>query len=309
MNPAKQRLKAVLSIRSTMLEAARDWLNKRGFIEVQGPILLPGHGEKPNHFKVDFFGRTAYLSGGLNPYSDTFLEMFDKIYTIAPTFRAEPLKTKRHLAEFWRIEALSLCSFEDILGIQEQLLTHIASILVKDKIKELSELNSPVESLRQIKFPFPRLTYEDAVEKLQKNGVKIFWGQTIDRKMEIKLANLFTQPFFITEFPVNGETLFHKPVPHRGELTLSADLFAPDGYGEIGGGSELLTKKKLINDRLDELGVESTERQWYFNLKKFKPQNQSVFALGIERILHWICRSKDIADTIAFPRKYDEIFY
>jgi asparaginyl-tRNA synthetase len=232
--------------------------------------------------------------------------MFNKIYTISPAFRAEPIKTKRHLAEFWRIEAFSQCRFEDILDVQEQMLTHIVSVLLKNNIKELTELKSPIESLKHIKLHFPRLTYEEAIEKLQKNGAKIFWGQALDRKMEIKLSGLFSQPFFITEFPVNDENLLHKPVPHKSELALSADLFAPAGYGEIGGCSELIMKKKLANARLDELGIDSAERQWYLSLKKFKPIHQSVFALGIERFLQWICNSPDISETIAFPRKYGE---
>jgi asparaginyl-tRNA synthetase len=294
MTAKRQRLKAVLSIRSKTLESARDWLNTRGFTEIQGPMLLPGN------------GKTAYLSGGLNPYSDTFLEIFDKVYTVAPAFRAEPLKTKRHLVEFWRIEALSQCGFEEILEIQEHLLTHVVSVLVKDRIEELTELGSPVDSLKKIKTPYPRLTYENAIEKLQKNGVKVFWGQTLDRKMEIELAKMFSQPFFITEFPVNGETLFHKPVPHKSELTLSADLLAPDGYGEIVGSGELITEKKLITARLNELGIESAERQWYLGLKRFKPSHQSFFGVGVERVLQWICTSKDISETIAFPRKYGE---
>lgn len=303
MKATEKRLKAVLTVRAKALEYTRDWLNQRGFTEIQGPILLPANGEKPNHFKVNYFGENAYLSGGLQPYSDTFLKMFNKFYTITPTFRAEPIRSKRHLAEYWRIEVVSKCHFEDILSTQEQMLTHIVSTFVKNCSEELTLLNRDIESLKQLKQPFPRLTYDNAVERLQKNGTKIFWGQPLDRQMEIELTKMFSQPFFITQFPMNGETSFHKSVPHKNELTLSADLFAPDGYGEIGGCSELITQKKLLRERLAELEIELADQQWFLDLK-FNVRPQSILAIGVERLLQWLCSRDKISEVIAFPRAF-----
>jgi asparaginyl-tRNA synthetase len=300
---AKPRLKAVLTIRSKLFEYTRDWLNKQGFTEIQGPIFLPGGAEKPNHFKVDFFGKTAYLSGGLNPYSDSFLELFNKIYTIAPTFRAEQIESKRHLAEYWRIEAVSKCHFEDMLGIHEQMLTDVIHTLVKACSKEFTQLNIDTVRLKQVKKPFPRLTYEEAIEKLQNKGFKIFWGQPVDRKREITLTQMFNQPFFITQFPVSGETLFHKSVPHRSELTLSAELFAPHGFGEISGCNELITQKKLLKERLRTLEIEPAEQKWFLDLKS-NVGPQSVCVIGVERLLQWLCNCKSISDVIAFPRVF-----
>ena len=300
---AKQRLKAVLTIRSKLLEYTRDWLNKQGFTEIQGPILLPGNAEKPNHFKVDFFDKTAYLSGGLNPYSDSFLDLFNKIYTIAPTFRSEPVKTTRHLAEYWRIEVVSKCHFEAMLEIQEQMLTNIILALVAACSKEFTFLKLDLERLKRIKTPFPRLTYENAIEKLEKKEIKIFWGEPLDRKREIMLTQMFNQPFFITHFPMSGETLFHKSVSHKSELTLSADLFAPDGFGEIGGCNELLTQKKLLKERLRTLEIEPAEQKWFLDLKS-NVGPQSVCVIGVERLLQWLCNSKNIRDVIAFPRVF-----
>ncbi len=305
MTARRQRLKATLTIRAKVLESARKSLNQQGFTEIQGPILLPAYGEKPNHFKVDYYGKNAYLSGGLQPYSDTFLKTFDKFYTVAPAFRAEPTFSKRHLAEYWRIEAVSKCHFEDILSIQEQTLSYIIADLAKDNPEELKVLSTDIECLKQVKKPFPRLTYDMAIEKLQKKGKKVFWGQPIDRQMEIMLTRMFNQPFFITQFPMNGETLFHKPLPQKNELTFTADLFAPEGYGEIGGCSELITRKALLYKKLEELEIGTAEREWFLSLK-LNVGPQSVFALGVERLLQWLCHSDKISEVTAFPRAYGD---
>jgi asparaginyl-tRNA synthetase len=305
MKDTEQRLKTVLTIRAKVLEYTRDWLNKEGFIEVQGPVLFPAFEEKSNHFMVNYFKKSAYLSGGLTPYSDTFLSMFNKIFTIAPTFRAEPIKSTRHLAEYWRIEISSLCPFEDILSIQERLLSQIILSLLKNEVNELIKLSSPITSVDQIKVPFPRLTYEEAIEKLQRNGLKVFWGAPITREMEINLTKRFIQPFFVTNFPVGPETLFYKSVPHNHMFTLSADLLAPEAYGEIAACNELITKKALIDKRLTEIGVEMGARKWYLALKNGNLSPQCTISMGLERLLQWVCRTDNIKETTAFPRQFN----
>ena len=173
VNAINSHLKTVLTIRAKVLEYAREWLNEENFVEVQGPVLFPAFKETSNHFTVNYFGKPAYLSAGLTPYSDGFLQFFNRIYTIAPTFRAEPIKSRRHLAEYWRIHVFGTCNFEDMLTIQEKLLTHILQSLTKNCHKELTELHSPLTNLTQIKIPFPRITYDQAIETLQKDGLKI----------------------------------------------------------------------------------------------------------------------------------------
>jgi asparaginyl-tRNA synthetase len=304
VNATKPHLKTVLTIRAKVLEYTRDWLDKEGFVEMQGPVLFPAFSEKPTHFMVNYFGKRAFLSAGLAPYSDTLLSMFSRIYTVAPTFRAEQIKSKRHLAEYWRIEACCTCAFEYMLSIQEQLLTHILLSLASNCQKELAELNSPITGLVQIKTPFPRLTYDKAIEQLQKSGFKVAWGEPIAREMEAELANLYGQPFFVTHFPLNVETVLYRKLPDESLLTYSADLLAPQGYGEIGTCNELITQKALLNKRLTELGVEKEDKEWYLNTKKNNLSPQSMISIGVERLLQWVCRTDNISETIVVPRQY-----
>ncbi len=300
---SRQRLKNVLTVRSKILEYARDWLNKAGFVEVQGPVLFPAFGERPNHFSVKYFDKAAYLSGGLAPYSDAFLSMFDKIYTVAPTFRAEPIKSKRHLAEYWRIEVSRLCGFEEMLSVQEQLLAHILRSLTIACQKELTELKSPL-NLTKLETPFPRLTYDKAIEQLQKNNSKIQWGEPISKENEVVVTKLHEQPFFITHFPLNSETALYRTLTDENLLTLSADLLAPQGYGEIGACNELITQKALIRKRLTELGIETAEQEWYLKNRQNNLAPQSMIAIGLERLLQWVCNTNDITQTTAVPRQY-----
>jgi asparaginyl-tRNA synthetase len=304
MTDKRQRLKTVLTVRAKVLEYTRDWLEKEGFIEVQGPILFPAYEEKSNHFIVNFFDQKAYLSGGLPPYSDTFLSFFNRIFTIAPTFRAEQLRSKRHLAEYWRIEIIGLCGFEDILSSQERLLADVVSRLSRNELDGLIKLDSPLTTLNQLKTPFPRLTYEEAIEKLRRSGLKVFWGDPITREMEIKLTQMFVQPFFITGFPVGPETALYKSVPTNRMVTLSADLLAPESYGEIAACNELITKKTLIDKRLTEIGIEIEARKWYLHTKKGNLSPQSMITIGLERLLQWICRTDNINEATAFPRQF-----
>ncbi len=304
-----QQRKAVLKIRAKVLDAARTWLNQQGFVEVQGPVLLPAVGERPNSFKVNYFDQSAYLAGGLQPYSDIFLEMFEKAYTVAPTFRAERLKTKRHLAEYWRIEAnASGYNLEQIIRTQEEMVTHICHALSKEAAEELCMLRGSAESIAYVKAPFPKITYDEAIERLQRAGCHIHWGEPLSRKVEQQLSLMFDTPFFISEFPVNGETFLHKSHPEKPELSLCADLIAPEGYGEIAGAAEATTDKKILLKKLKELKIEPADHQWYMSLKRFGPTPQSGFALGIERLLQWICKLDNIKEATAFPRAYENIF-
>jgi len=304
-----QQCKAVLKVRATVLNAARSWLNAQEYIEVQGPIILPAVGKRPHNFMINYFDQSAYLSGGLQPYSDTLLEMFGKIFTIAPTFRAERLKTSRHLTEYWRIEVAALRqNFERIIRIQEELVAHLCSELAKNATEELSLLQRPVDDIKQVKTPFPRLTYDAAIEKLQSMDCKVNWGESLSWELESKLGSVYNQPFFVTEFPLNGETFFNKAHAHRGELTLSADLIAPEGYGEFAGAAETITDKRVLLKKLKEAGIEPRDRRWYLRLRRLDSAPQSGFALGVERLLQWICKLEHIKEATAFPRTYGCIY-
>lgn len=303
-----QRSKAILKIRAKMLDAARSWLNEQGFIEVQGPILLPAVEERPRSFQVNYFGKSAYLSGGLQPYSDVFTEMFEKVYTVAPTFRAEPLKSKRHLAEFWRIEvAASGIDLEHMLQLEEELVAHVCQEVSKDS-EELSSLCSSIENLNLVKVPFPRLTYNEAVERLQKSKHRIYWGEPLSWENEHSLSLMFDRPFFVTDFPVSNENFFNKSNPEQTDLSLCADLIAPEGYGEISSAGENITDKKELLKKLKEMQISQAERRWYLGLKRFGQAPKSGFAIGVERFLQWICKLENVGEATYFSRTYNQSY-
>ena len=305
---ASQRSKAILKIRAKTLNAARSWLNGQGFVEVQGPVLLPAVGDRPRNFQVNYFGKSAHLSGGFQPYSDVFMEMLEKVYTVAPTFRAEPLKTKRHLAEFWRIE-VAACGFDlnQILHLQEEMITHVCQELSKDA-RDLVFLRGSIENLNLVKAPFPRLTYDEAIERLQGTKQCIHWGQPLTHKDEHALSLMFDRPFFVTDFPVSNETYFHKSNPDKPELSLCADLLAPEGYGEISSAGETITDRKELLKKLKETQIEQADRRWYLSLKRFGCAPKSGFALGVERFLQWICMLEDVREATSFPRTYERSY-
>lgn len=304
-----QRNKAVLKIRASLLEASRTWLKKQGFVEVQGPVLLPAVGERPYGFHVNYFEKDAFLSGGLQPYSDIFVEMLGKVYTVAPTFRAEPLRDKRHLAEFWRVEvAASGLDLNGMIQVEEELIAYVCRALCQDVVDELGSLRGSISDLERVRTPFPKITYDEAVERLQGTGCSINWGEPLSWALEHKLSTMFDVPFFVNEFPVSGETFFHKPQIEKPELSLCADLLAPEGYGEIASGGEVLSDRKVLIEKLREMKIEPSDRRWYLSLKRFGCGPQSGFALGVERLLQWVCKLQDISEATVFPRTYDRIY-
>ena len=299
-----QKTRAILKIRATALAACRSWLNSQDFTEVQGPVLLPAVGERPRSFEVNYFGKKAFLSEGLQPYSDSFMEMFGQIYTVAPAFRAEPLKDNRHLAEFWRIEAATLNSdLPEIMCTLEGLVSNCCSVLVRDNAEELSQL-SRLEDLLLVKPPFSRITYDEAVELLRKSGCLINWGEPLSREFERKLSLMFVKPFFVREFPVGGENFLFKSSSERPELSLCADLLAPGGLGEIAGCGEAIMSKKDLVGKLKEMQVETADRRWFLGLRRFGDCPESGFSVGVERLVQWLCGLQNVGDAVAFPRVY-----
>jgi asparaginyl-tRNA synthetase len=303
-----EKNKAMMKIRAKLLDAARCWLNSHDYVEVHGPTLIPAVGDWPSSFEVKYFDKKAYLTQGLQPYANAFVASLGKVYTIAPTFRAEKLRTRRHLTEYWRIEVAQQCELDAIIVIQEELVAHICHRLSEEAKKTLRYFNRSAKDLADIRTPFPRLTYGEAIDMLQKDGFNISWGQKIEWKLENHLSRRFRQPFFVIEFPIGIETFFHKSDPEKPELTLSLDLLAPEGYGEIGSGVQRITEKEVMLKKMAEEKIESVDQQWYMNLMGYGIVPQSGFVMGIERLIQWICKLKHIKDATAFPRLYDSIY-
>jgi asparaginyl-tRNA synthetase len=298
----------VLKIRASLLDAARCWLNHNDYTEVQGPTIIPAVGDWPGSFEIKYFDRKAYLAQGLQPYAAAFLAKLGKIYTIAPTFRAEKANDKRHLTEYWRIEVAQQSELETMINVQETLVSHICNSLARDYEMELSYMRRRVKNLTDLKPPFPRLTYDEVIDLLQKDGFDIVWGQRLNWELENHLSLKFSAPFFITEFPLSSETLTCESHPDKPELTLSADLLAPEGYGEVGGGGQIVNKKRLLKERMDEEKIESADQLWYTNFMKNSSVANSGFTTGVERLVQWLCRLPSVKEATAFPRTHD-VFY
>ena len=304
----EKKKKALIKIRHEVLRGARCWFNDHDYIEVHGPTLIPALGDWPNYFEVKYFKKKAYLSQGLQPYANAFLEDYERIYTVAPTFRAEKSKTKRHLTEFWRIEVAQRCDLETIMEVQENLLTHICHHLTQKAEEQLNTIGRPIQDLAKVKTPFHKLTYDAAIDLLNEKGADISWGQQLRQKLEKELSHRFDQPFFVKEFPVSIQTLFLEKHHEREEIALSADLFAPEGYGEIGSGGQITVDKKILFKKLSEEEIETKAQSWYAQLLANSLTPHSGFMIGIERLIQWICKLADIRDASLFPRSVDKIY-
>ena len=307
-NFQSEKIRAVLKIRAQVLSEARKWFDQHGYIEVQGPTIIPAVGDWPGSFEVKYFDKKAYLTQGLQPYANAFVANLGKIYTIAPTFRAEKLRTKRHLTEYWRIEVAQQCDLDTMIGIQEELVAHICHSLSKEAIEELKYLRRRVKDVVKVQTPFPRLTYDEVIDMLQRDGFNISWGQGIDWELENHLSLRFNRPFFIAEFPTDAQTFFYKSHPKRPELTLSVDLLAPEGYGEIGGGGQIIDEKEVLLKKMAEENIDPSDQQWYMNLMQYGAVPHSGFVIGLERLIQWICKLEHIKEATAFPRLYDSIY-
>jgi asparaginyl-tRNA synthetase len=303
-----KKIIAIIKIRAKLLQAARCWLSQNDYIEVHGPTIIPAVGDWPSFFEVKYFDKKAYLTQGLQPYANAFVANLGKIYTIAPAFRAEKLATRRHLTEYWRIEVAQQGKLDTIIRMMEELLAHICHSLLEEATETLECFSRSVDDLAKVKAPFPMLTYDEAIDMLQNDGFNISWGQKLDWELENHLSLRFNRPFLIMKFPIGIETFFHKSDPEKPELTLSADLLAPKGYGEIGSGVQRITEKKVLLKKMTEEKINPADQRWYMNFMQRRAFPHSGFAMGIERLIQWICKLVHVEEATAFPRLYNSIY-
>jgi asparaginyl-tRNA synthetase len=206
--------------------------------------------------------------------------------------------------EFWRVEVASSNSgLDEVICFLENLVSGCCEYLVKNNSEELCRLLR-LETLSLVKVPFLRLTYDEALEKLRASGVRVNWGEPFSWDLERRLSLMFDRPFFVREFPVNGENFLFKSCLERSEISLCADLLAPGGYGEIAGGGEVIMDKRELLAKLSEMKIDSADRRWFLGLRRFGVGSQSGFAVGVERLVQWICGLPDVKDAVAFPRAY-----
>jgi len=304
------RQNAILRIRAEIIKAIRDFLDQNGFILIDAPILTPSACEGTTTlFETDYFGDKAYLTQSGQLYNEAAAMAFGKVYCFGPTFRAEKSKTRRHLMEFWMVEPeAAYIELEESNEIQEKLITYIVEQVLKNKKRELNLLEKDISKLELIKAPFPRLSYDEAIEILKHSGSKIEWGDDFGGEDETILSNKFENPVFIHRYPVNCKAFYMKPDPKRSEVALCADLLAPEGYGEIIGGGQRIDDYDLLVKRIKEHKLPKENYEWYLDLRKYGSVPHSGFGLGIERTVAWICGLNHVRETIPFPRMLNKIY-
>lgn len=299
-----ERQQAILKIRDEVVWLLRKFFRERGFILTDTPILTSTSCEGTTIlFKTNYFGEKAYLAQSGQLYLEALAMSLGKIYDFGPTFRAEKSKTRRHLTEFWMLDAeVAFFEFEDNIKLQEELVSFLVNQIISNKKKELEILGRDISKLEKIKAPFPRLTYDEAINKLKKLKSDIKQGEDLGADDETLLMKEYDQPVFITHYPVKGKAFYMQPDSKNPDVVLCDDLLAPEGYGEIIGGSERIWDLKLLEKRLKEFKLPKKDYEWYLDLRRYGSVPHSGFGIGLERTIAWICGLDHLRETIPFPR-------
>ncbi|HVB96637.1 MAG TPA: asparagine--tRNA ligase [Chloroflexota bacterium] len=298
------RQNAILRIRSTIIGAIRNFFDEQGFTLVDSPILTPSACEGTTTlFETSYFEEKAYLSQSGQLYLEAAAMALGKVYCFGPAFRAEKSKTRRHLIEFWIVEPeVAYFEHEDNLRLQENLISHVVQTVLETRRPELAVLERDITKLENIQPPFPRITYDRAIEILRENGVEKSWGDDFGAPDETKLANLYDRPLIVEHYPTSIKAFYMQPAPDRPDVVLCDDMLAPEGYGEIIGGSQRIHDLALLEQRLDEHKLPRDAYEWYLDLRRYGSVPHSGFGLGIERTVAWICGLEHVRETIPFPR-------
>ncbi len=304
------RQRAALKIRSEACQAIRDFFYQRDYVLIDSPILTPTSCEGTSTlFQTDYFGEAAYLSQSGQLYLEPACAAFGKVYCMGPTFRAEKSKTRRHLMEFWMVEPeVAFLDFEGVVHLAEEFIVYLVGRVLETATEELETLERDVSKLEKVTGTFPRITYARAIEILREQGVDIAPGDDFGGDDETVLANQFEQPVFVTHFPVGMKAFYMQPDPEDAEVSLAMDLVAPEGYGEIIGGSQRIHDHDLLLERLEQHQLPIEAFQWYLDVRKYGTFVHSGFGMGIERFVAWMGGLPHLRETIPYPRMLYKIY-
>ena len=306
-----RKMTAIFKVRNTVFRAIHDYFKNKGYYEVQCPMFITAAVEGgATLFEVDYFReRKVYLTQSSQFYLEALIYSLEKVYTVAPSFRAEKSRTRRHLTEFWHAEAeAAWAGLNDMMKVEEELITYIVEKVLEENQQELEFLKRDISALERVKPPFSRISYTEAVEMLKRKGIEVEWGEDLGADEERALTQEFEKPFFIYGYPVKAKAFYHKTDPQNPEVTLSADLLAPEGYGEIIGGGERIADKNELIQKIKDFGLNPDDYQWYIDLRKYGSVRHAGFGLGIDRTVMWICGLDHIMDAIPFPRTIRRIY-
>ncbi|MGC8648712.1 MAG: asparagine--tRNA ligase [Candidatus Micrarchaeia archaeon] len=304
-----QHIIDALKIKAALINECREFLNERGFLEVQSPMFTSSAAEGgATVFEVKYFDRKAYLAQTGQLYSEAMISGYPLVYVFGPSFRAEPSRTPRHLTEFWQLEPeMAFYDHNMNMKLQEELIEYFSHNLAKKYPDILKKFSRDPKDLLEIKAPFERVSYTKAIEKLQTKGVNIKWGDDIGLDEEKILVADYTQPIFLTNFPKELKAFYMKIDPDDPRTVKAADVLAPEGIGEIVGGSERIHDYNELVQRIKEQGLKQEDYEWYLDLRKYGSVPHSGFGLGSERVVRWILKLESIRDAIPFPRTMNRL--
>src|SRR5689334_20188363 len=300
-----ERQQAILRIRHEIINAVRDFFNGRGFILADTPIFTPAACEGTTTlFPVQYFeDTTAYLTQSGQLYNEANAMALGRVYAFGPTFRAEKSKTRRHLTEFWMVEPeMAYATLDDVMELAEQLVVYVVGRALEKRRRELQILERDTTKLEQVQSPFPRISYDEAVEKLKAKGLPIQWGGDFGAPDETALSEEFDRPICVHRYPAAVKAFYMKPDPQRPEVALGVDVLAPEGYGEIIGGGERLADLDLLVQRIKEHNLPQEAFEWYLDLRRYGSVPHGGFGMGIERVVSWICKLDHLREAIPYPR-------
>lgn len=308
---------AILRVRAVVVSAIREWLDGNGFLNVDTPIITPAAAEGTTTlFSIDYHGEPAYLAQTGQLYNEANIFAFGKVYCYGPTFRAEKSKTRRHLQEFWMVEPeIAFCTLEQLMEVEEQFVSHIVQRCLRDCAAELQVLERDLTKLQQVTPPFPRIHYDDAIRMINEAAARgelvpgynepvppLPWGEDFGSPHETYIAAQFDKPVFVHHYPTAVKAFYMEPETDRPEVCRSVDLLAPEGYGEIIGGSERMSDPEKLIAAIERHKLPQEVYNWYIDLRRYGSVVHSGFGLGTERVVMWVCGLDHVRESIAFSR-------
>jgi len=304
------RQHAIIKIRHEVIKACRDYFDDLGFTLVDTPIFTPNACEGTTTlFETQYFDQMAYLTQSGQLYNEATAAAFGKVYCFGPTFRAEKSKTRRHLMEFWMVEPeVAYATIDDTMQLAEGLICFILERVLTRRKTQLEVLERNTSILEKISKPFPRLSYDEAVQKMQSAGSEIQWGGDFGGGDETILSEQYSSPVMVHRYPSEVKAFYMQPDPERPEVALCVDVLAPEGYGEIIGGGQRIHDFDLLMKRIKDHNLSVEPFQWYLDLRKYGTVPHAGFGMGIERVVAWICNLSHLREAIAFPRMLYRIY-
>jgi asparaginyl-tRNA synthetase len=298
-----RKMNLVMKVRGSVLEFAREFFKSQGFTEVSPPMFISAAVEGGSTlFGLKYFDENLYLTQSSQLYLEILIYSLEKVYCIAPSFRAEKSRTIRHLTEYWHIEGeWPFADMQDLMRFEEGLLTHVCQRTVANCKKELEELGVDISKLASVQVPFPRITYTEAVERLKAKGAKLQWGDDLGYEDEKVLAEEFGKPFFVYDYPTAIKAFYCKTYRDRPEIAMSTDMLVPK-IGEISTGGAREDDKDILIQRMKEQGLKPEDYEWYLDLRRYGTVPHTGFGMGLERLITWMLDLENIIDSIPFPR-------